>query len=790
MSFLTSREKLSAHGIGKSIPRREDARLLTGRGQYANDISLPGQAYACLLRSPHAHAAILTVDVAEAVRGPGVIAVLTGSDAAADGLHPIPHSPIPTNPHEVPLRNRDGSAFFIAPHPVLALDAARYVGEPVAVVVAETLAQAMDAAERVEMVYQPLAAVARSRDALLPGAPPIWQQHGSNLCIDSEVGDKEATDAAFARAAHVVRLETTINRVTGVPMELRAAIGVYDDTAAHFTVYTSAGGGVIRQRDDIAGALGVAKEAVRVISGDVGGNFGIRNNTYPELPLVAWAAKRVKRPVKWVCDRREAFLTDFHGRDLTSEAEFALDEHGNFLALRATNTSNLGASAISFVPLAKGIAVSSSVYDIPASCMRGLGVVTNTAPTSAYRSAGRPEVMFVLERMIDIACHRHGFDRLELRRRNLVPPAAMPYRNPLGLVYDSGDYPAALQRAAALGDWAGFESRRADARRRGRCRGIGVANSIELNTGAPRERAEMTIDPSGTVELVLGTMSAGQGHQTSFAQIVSEWLGVDPEQVRLVTGDTNRVQAGGGSASARSMRLGAWVMAKAADEIVEKGRRIAAAILEVAEADVEFARQRFIVKGTDRSIGLFEAAAAALGTDLPPDLGGPLIGISDQVMSLPSFAYTSAVCEVEVDPETGVVEIVRYTSIDDCGRAVNPMLIHGQSHGGIAQGIGQALWEECFYDRDSAQLLSGSLMDYAMPRADGLPLFQTEISEVPSTTNPLGMRGGSEGGITPGLAVVANAIVDALTEFGIEHIELPATSERIWNAIQTSCSRK
>jgi carbon-monoxide dehydrogenase large subunit len=554
-------------------------------------------------------------------------------------------------------------------------------------------------------------------------------------------------------------------------------------------VYTSAGGGVIRQRDDIAGALGVPKDAVRVISGDVGGNFGIRNNTCPEFALVAWAAKHVGRPVKWACERRDAFLTDFHGRDLMSEAELALDADGNFLALRAVNTSNLGASAISFVPLAKGIAVSSSVYHIPSSYMRGVGVVTNTSPTSAYRSAGRPEVMFVLERMIDIACRRHGFDRLALRRRNLVPPDAMPYRNPLGLVYDSGDYPASLRRAAELGNWAGFEARRAKARQRGRYRGIGIANSIELNTGAPRERAEMTIDPSGTVDLVLGTMSAGQGHETSFAQIVSEWLGVDPEQIRLITGDTDRVQAGGGSASARSMRLGAWVMAKAADEIVEKGRRIAAAMLEVAEADVEFVRQQFLVKGTDRSVGLFEAAAAALGGDLPADLRGPLIGISDQVMSLPSFAYTCAVCEVEIDPETGFVEIVRYTSIDDCGRAVNPMLIHGQSHGGIAQGIGQALWEECFYDRDTAQLLSGSLMDYAMPRADSLPLFQTEISEVPSTTNPLGMRGGSEGGITPGLAVVANAIVDALTEFGIEHIELPATPERVWRAIRNSRSR-
>ncbi len=786
MSFLNSREALAPRGIGKSVPRREDARLLTGGGRYADDFILPGQAYASAVRSPHAHATIVSIDVAAATALPGVLAVLTAADAAADGLRPIPHSPVPANPHEVPLRNLDGSDFFIAPHPVLAADAVRYVGEPVAVVVAESLAAAMDAAERVDIVYLPHPAVARSEDALAPEAPSVWSDHGSNRCIDSEAGDREATKAAFAQATHVVRLQTAINRVTGVPMELRAALGFYDPAAAQYTVYTSAGGGVIRQRDDIAGALGVAKDAVRVVSGDVGGNFGIRNNTCPEFVLVAWAAKRVGRPVKWACDRRDAFLTDFHGRDLASEAELALDENGNFLALRGVNTSNLGASAISFVPLAKGIAVSSSVYRIPVSHMRGVGVVTNTAPTSAYRSAGRPEVMFVLERLIDIACHRHGFDRLAVRLQNLVPPDAMPYRNPLGLVYDSGDYPASLRRAAQLGDWANFAARQADARSRGRCRGIGIAASIELNTGAPRERAELTIDPAGTVELVLGTMSAGQGHETSFAQMVSEWLGVEPEQVRLVTGDTDRVQAGGGSASARSMRLGSWVTAIAADQIVEKGKRIAAAMLEVAEADIEFVAPHFVVTGTDRSIGLFEAAAAALGDDVPPGLRGPLAGVADQVMSIPSYAYTSAVCEVEIDPETGLVEIVGYVSVDDCGRAVNPMLIHGQSHGGIAQGIGQALWEECAYDRDTGQLLSGSLLDYAMPRADTLPLFTTEISEIPSTTNPLGMRGGSEGGITPGLAAVANAIVDALAEFGVEHIELPATPERIWRAIRNS----
>jgi len=786
MSFLTSRQQVASQGIGKPVRRREDARFLTGAGNYADDMNLPGQACAYVVRSPHAHARILSIEVGRAACAPGVLTILTGSDAAEDGLQPIPQRPVPANPHEVPLKSRDGSPFLIAPHPVLALGKTRYVGEPVAVVIAETLWQAMDAAERLAVEYDPLPVVVRSADALAPAAPLVWEEHGTNLCVDSETGDKAVTELAFAQAAHVVRLETVINRVTGVPMELRAAVGVYDGPATRYTVYTSSGGGVVRQRDDIAAVLGVPTAAVRVVSGDVGGNFGIRNNTCPEYALVAWAARRVGRPVKWTRERRDAFATDFHGRDLTSEAELALDEHGRFLAIRAVNTSNLGASAISFVPLAKGIAVSSSVYDIPCSYVRGLGVVTNTSPTSAYRSAGRPEVMFVLERLIDIACRRYGFDRIEIRLRNLVTPEAMPYRNPLGLVYDSGDYPAAFRRAAELGHWAGFAARRVEARRRGWCRGIGIAASIELNTGAPRERAEITIDPAGIVELVLGTMAAGQGHETSFAQVISEWLGVEPEQVRLMTGDSDRVLAGGGSASARSMRLGSWVIAKAADAIVERGRRIAGATLETAEEDIEFDQQRFVIKGTDRGVGLFEVAAAALGDGIPSELRGPLMGVSDETMSIPSYAYTCAVCEVEVDPETGLVDVVRYASIDDCGRAVNPRLVHGQSHGGIAQGIGQALWEACVYDHESGQLLSGSLLDYAMPRADLLPAFDTEISEVPSTTNPLGMRGGSEGGITPGLAAVANAIVDALAEFGVEHIELPATPERVWTAIRTA----
>ena len=477
-------------------------------------------------------------------------------------------------------------------------------------------------------------------------------------------------------------------------------------------------------------------------------------------------------------------MADYGGRDLTARAELALDAEGNFVAFRGANTSNVGAHAVSFHPLNKGMALTATVYRMPFVSMHGRAIVTNTSPTTPYRSAGRPEIMFIMERLIDLAARRHGFDRLEIRRRNFVPPTAMPYKNPLGLVYDSGDYQAAFDRTIELADWKGFEARRADARRRGCYRGIGVANYIELNTGFPRERAHITVRPEGVVDLVLGTLSSGQGHATSFAQLLVEWLGVELAQVRLITGDTDVTVTGGGAHSARALRLAAVVMAKASDQIVAKGRRVAAWMLEAAADDVEFSGGRFRVKGTDRSVDLFDVARAAARDGAPPDARGPLDGLSDETMPLPSYPYGTAVCEVEVDPETGEVSVVRYTTVDDCGRAVNPMILHGQTHGGIAQGVGQALWEACAYDAATGQLLSSTMMDYAMPRADMLPAFTTEISEVPSTAHPLGLRGGGEGGTTPALGAVVNAIVDALAEFGVEHIEMPATAERVWRAIQ------
>ena len=546
----------------------------------------------------------------------------------------------------------------------------------------------------------------------------------------------------------------------------------------------------MRQKRELALILGVDEGAVRVVSRDVGGNFGTKNSFFPEFVLVVWAAKRLGRPVKWTCERQEAFLSDYQGRDLTVAAELALDAQGNFLALRSSNLSNAGAHSVSHVPLSKGASLMTSVYRIPAAHVRARAVLSNTPPTTPYRSAGRPEAIFVIERLIDLAALHHGFDRVELRRRNLIPESALPFANPLGITYDSGAYEKAMSAALALGDWNGFPARRDDARRRGRLRGIAVANYVEVTSGFPTERAEITVRPEGRVDAVIGTLSAGQGHETSFAQLLVDGLGVPFESVRLITGDTDVVSEGGGSHSGRSMRLASIVMSKASEAIVAKSKEIAAHVLEAAQADIEFHAGTFTVKGTDRSIGIFEAAAAALGEGVPEALRGPLAAAHSETVRTGGFPYGCQVCEVEVDPETGVVEVVRVAAVDDVGRAINPMILHGQTHGGIAQGIGQALLEECRYDAESGQLLSASFMDYAMPRADCFPGFATELSEVPSTTHPLGIRAGGEGGTTPALAAAVNAIVDALGELGITHIEMPATPERVWRAIRAAQKAK
>jgi carbon-monoxide dehydrogenase large subunit len=777
-----------SYGIGVAVRRKEDLRLLTGRGRYVDDVALPSQAHVVFVRSPHAHAGILAIDVAAALAAPGVIAVLTGADYLADGLGPIAHNPALSRAPDVTPRVREVSP-ITTPHYPMPADRVRFVGEPVALVVATSIAAARDASELVAVSYDPLPALARAAAAVVPGAPQLWDVARGNLCLDIEIGDEAATAAAFASAAHIVRLDTWIQRVTGVPMEPRTNIAEYDPATGSYTLHTGTGRGVAGLRDDLARLLGLPPERVRVVCGDMGGNFGTRNFFYPEYALLPWAARRAGRPVKWTCERGEDFLSDYQGRDLTVTAELALDAEGKFLGVRASNLSNLGAHAAAFVSLQKGMGLMSAVYDIPAAYVRGRAAVTNTVPTTPYRSAGRPEVMFVIERLIDLAANRLGVDPVALRRRNLIAAAAQPYSNPLGLTYDSGDYAGAMDMALALADWAGFPARREESRRRGRQRGIGIANYVEITSGAPRERAEVAVSPTGRVELVMGTMSSGQGHETSFAQLVAEWLGVPFDAIDYVAHDTARVVAGGGSHSGRSMKLAVSVIGQATDDIIAKGREIAAHLFEASVADIEFAAGRFRVAGTDREISIFEVAAAASRSDLPPALQGPLAAISDQTLPVASFPYGTQICEVEVDAETGAVEIIRYAAVDDVGRAVNPLILHGQTHGGIAQGVGQALLEDCHYDAATGQLLAASFMDYAIPRADLLPALATALSEVPSPTNRLGVRSGGEGGTTPALAVVINAIVDALGEFGVEHIEMPATAERVWRAIQTARAR-
>ena len=742
-----------------------------------------------MARSTRAHATIRRLDTAAACACPGVLAVLTGVDYRAERLRPMPHTPFSVSPPDITLTQSGDTPAFLAPHYPLACDKVRFVGEGVALVVAETLAAARDAADLIDIDYDELPAVTDGRAAGQAGAPRLWDEMASNVAVDAQVGDAAATHAAFAAAAHVVRLETLVPRVTGVPMEARTALATYDAATGKITLYAG-GGGVVRPKLDVAHMLNVPPEQVRVVAGDVGGNFGTRNSSYPEFALVAWAARRLGRPVKWTCDRTASFLSDYHGRDLAVSAELALDKAGRFLAFRASNISNIGAYPISFVPLTKATELMSSIYHIPVASARARTVYSNASPTVAYRSAGRPEAMFVLERLIDRACHAHGFDRVALRRSNLIPPEALPYRNPFGMLYDSGLYGKVFDAALAQANWNGYPARKAATEARGLRRGIGVGCYIESASGAPHERASVVVHPdspasAGHVSVAIGTLSAGQGHETSFPQLVSEWLGVAPEHVRLITGDTDQVATGGGSHSGRSMRHASTTIHQASVEIIAKGRQIAAHALEAAVADIVFDDGVFRVAGTDRALTLFEAATAAASDDLPQALSGPLAASAEVDSRVSSFPYGCHVAEVEVDADTGYVTLARYTALDDVGRAVNPMILHGQAHGGIAQGMGEALLEQCVYDADG-QLLTASFMDYAMPHAADLPLFSTGISEVPSTTHPLGLRGGGEGGISPSLGVIGNAVVDALSGLGVTHVELPATPEKVWRAIRAA----
>src|SRR5579864_4428762 len=708
-------------GIGAPVRRREDLRLVRGAGRYTADENLPGQAYAVMLRSPHAHARIRGIGKEKALAVPGVLAVLTGADFVADGLNPIPHKPWSQHPAEIKLRTKDGGDPFTALHYPLPADKARFVGEAIAVVVGETVHAAKDGAEQIEIDYEILPAVVETVAAARQDAPRVHEAARSNVCFDAELGDAAATQAAFKRAAHVTRFETWVQRVTGVPMEPRAALAAYDPATGRYTLYAG-NGGAVRLKDDLATILGVPSDKVHVLMNDVGSNFGTRGMIYAEFALVAWAARKVGRPVKWIIDRHESFLADYQARDLAVEAELALDAKGNFLAMRGSNLGNLGGHTTNYSMVQKGVQMMSSIYRMPAAHFRARATLSNTSPTRPYRSAGRPEVIFVIERLIDLAAREQGIDRVAIRRRNLVTEKELPYRNPFGVEYDNGDYIGGMDLALKLGDWNGFRRRRAEAKRRGKYRGIGVGNYVDISTGVPREKAEITVSPENFVELIIGVTSQGQGHETSFAQLIVEWLGVPIDSVRFVTGDTDRVSVGGGAHSGRGMRLGSIVIKKSTDAIIEKGLRIAEHLLEASAADIEFKNGRFAVKGTNHAVGLFEVArAAAERSDLPEDLRGPLYAACDETVAEASYPYGAHVCEVEVDADTGHVRLINYVAVDDVGRAVNPLIIHGQVHGGIAQGVGQALLEHAHYDPESGQLLTASLMDYAMPRASDLP---------------------------------------------------------------------
>src|SRR5271169_509520 len=774
--------------IGKPLPRKEDERLVTGKGQFTDDFSLDGQTYAVMVRSPYPHARIVAIDAAAAKAMLGVLGVFTGADCAADKLGPIPHDPVPKTKFDMKLTGPRGSAVFIGPNMLLPADKARHVGEAVAMVVAETKAEALDAAEAVEVRYEELPFVLHSEDAMRPGAPVLWDEVPNNVTVETVFGNVEATDQAFARAAHVVTKNFHIGRVTGVPLEPRAALGHYDAATGRFTLYAGSGGAV-RQKSELIQVLGIAPENLRVLSHDVGGNFGTRNRTFVEFGLVLWAAKKIGRPVKFTATRSEAFLSDYQGRDLVTKVELALDDKHRFIAMRATNISNVGARCVSLSPLSKGSGLIPGSYAIPATTLRAMAVFTNTMPTNAYRSSGRPEVTFAIERLVDTAAAQLGVDRIALRRRNLVRPEAMPYRNSVGMLYDSGRYQENMDRAMEIADWKGFAARRRDAKRRGKLLGRGLANYVESSIGAPREQARIKVQPEGRVDVVIGTQPAGQGHETSFAQVVADLLHVPDQSVRIIQGDTDVVRVGGGSHSGRSMRHAATVFSKAAVALIARGKAIAAVVMGTASDTVAFHDGRFASRDTNRTFDFLELAREAARHKLPEALKDGIAVVTDNEMHEPVFPNGTAICEVEVDPDTGEMAITRYTSVDDVGRCINPLIVHGQTHGAIVQGIGQAVCEQVFLDADSGQPLTGSLMDYGMPRSDTVPSFRTEIAEVLSPTNPLGIKAGGEGGTTAAPAAVVSAIRDALRDYGAPNIKMPATPYTIWKAIQDAKAR-
>jgi carbon-monoxide dehydrogenase large subunit len=743
------------------------------------------------VRSPHAHARIVSVDASVARAQPGVVTVLTGADYVTSGHGGMPQGAVSADAVEW-RRGAFSPAFghvvYDRPHMPFAVDCARYPGEMVAIVIAETRDIARAAAERVAVSYDVLPAVTDAASAFAPGAPQLWADAPGNVALDAQVMDRVACADAFARAHLVVEDTFTNPRTITAQLEPRAALGTFDKDADQY-VLISGCQGAHRLRHAIAAALNVPPARVRVVVPDTGGGFGTRNNTYPEQVAVVWAAARICRPVKWTGDRAECFLTDYQGRDCVTHARLGLDRDGRILAYATEIVANIGAHTVSFTPLHNGWRVGTTIYDIPAACVHLRAALTNTVPTAPYRGAGRPEATLALESLLDRAARQLGMDRIELRRRNIVAKSRLPYHSPSGLTYDSGTFEANMDKTLALADWQGFETRRAAARQRGRLAGIGLSNYVETPVGAPHERVELTVHADGKVELRVGTQSTGQGHETSFAQVVADLLGVTPYDVRLVIGDTALVESGGGSHSDRSMRLAGTLMVEASGEIVAQGKRVAAALMNVAAENVVFEDGLFQAEGRNEKFDVFDLARAiAQQPSLPADLRRALASKKTFDGRMPAHPTGAAICEVEIDLETGMLEMMRYTTVDDAGQPVNPMILHGQAHGGIAQGVGPALVEGVAYD-DSGQVLTGSFMDYCMPRAALFPHFEVALTEDATQGNPLRIKGGGEGGTTPASAAVMNAVLDALAPLGVEHVDMPATAERLWRAIATAPRR-
>ncbi|MGE0723592.1 MAG: xanthine dehydrogenase family protein molybdopterin-binding subunit [Alphaproteobacteria bacterium] len=766
-------------GMGQAVRRVEDMRLLTGNGRYTDDISLPRQSFAYVLRSPHAHATIDRIDVAAARGAAGVLGVFTHADLAADGIGDMPCL--------APLTNRDGSAMVLPPRPALAAGKVRHVGDAVALVVAETLAAARDAAELIEIDYGELPAATDTVKATSAGQPLVWDDVPSNVAFDWAQGDESAVSAAFAKAHRTVSIDLVNNRLVVNSMEPRGAIGDYQKGDGRYVLHTSSQGPHLI-RSQLAGTIfKVPEHQVRVVTQDVGGGFGMKIFLYPEHVLVTWAAQKVGRPVKWISERQEAFLSDTQGRDNVTRAELALDKDGKFLALRVETHANLGAHLSNFapfIPTLAGTGMLAGVYATPAIHVSVKGVYTHTTPIDAYRGAGRPESAYIVERLADLAAAATGIDPAEIRRRNFIPPAAMPFRTALGIVYDSGEFRQNMEHAILMADWEGAAARKAESARRGKRRGIGLATYIEQCGGGEDEMATVRFDASGSVTVLVGNQSNGQGHETAYAQLVADGLGVPFENVRVLQGDSDAIYFGRGTGGSRALPVGGGAIKLALDKVIEKGRKIAAHLMEAAVADVEFKDGAFSIPGTDKKVGVQDVIASAFD---PGKLGSIEPGLAETAhFTPPDATYPNGchVCELEIDPDTGDVTIDRYTVVDDFGRVVNPLLLEGQVHGGVAQGVGQALLEEAVYDAGSGQLVSGSLMDYALPRADTLPRVAFGWNVVPCQNNPLGVKGAGEAGAIGAPPAVISAVVDALSDLGVSHVDMPATPHRLWSILQ------